>query len=57
MCLCFFLFFTILVILYDSDIYIARSPLYPPFPISHYTNISDANEKQKQKNKHPGVLV
>lgn len=29
----------------------------PPFPISHYTNISDANEKQKQKNKHPGVLV
>lgn len=51
MCL-FFLIFTILVILYDSDKYIARSPLYPPppSPISHYTNISDRNEKQKQTN-------
>lgn len=26
-----------------------EEPFVPPFPISHYTNISDANEKQKQK--------
>lgn len=50
MCL-FFLIFTILVILYDSDIYILLEALCtPPSPIFHYTNVSDRNEKQKQTN-------
>lgn len=38
-------------------IYILLEALSTPSPISHYTNISDTNEKQKQTNKHPGVLV